>query len=93
MPMMQTIARRIGFGFRPEENIPNTVSDWLDEQLTFDAQYKGVAKAGPNSKVSKWPEELKLDISEIYNRVFEYNRLYDKYTRQKGKYTIQELLS
>ena len=93
MPLMQTIARRIGFGFRPEENIPNTVGDWLEEQLTFDAQYKGVATAGPNSKVSQWPEELKLDVKEIYKRVFEYNRLYDKYTSQKGKYTIQELLS
>src|SRR5210317_1129992 len=90
--MIENIAKRVGFGFRPDESLPTDPAQWIEEQLDLDAQYAGVRVAASTSPVEPWPADLKLPLKEIYKRSFEYNRLYDQYTKKASQYSIQELL-
>ena len=90
--MIENIARRVGFGFRPDESLPTDPAQWIEEQLDLDAEYAGVRVAASSSPIETWPADFKLPLKEIYKRSFEYNRLYDQYTKKASQYSIQELL-
>jgi len=70
-------ARKIGFGFRPEDNIPGDINQWNIEQLKSNNKNVGLNGNG------KWPDNFNFSIEERFNRLFTYMTKREKHESDK----------
>ena len=64
-------ARKVGFGFGPNELLPTDVESWNNSQLTSNFKSVGVAKR--YSDVEIWPQEYNFSFEDRLRRAGEYN--------------------
>ena len=64
-------ARKVGFGFGPNELLPARVESWNNKQLTSNFKSVGVAKR--YSDVEIWPQEYNFSFEDRLRRAGEYN--------------------
>ena len=62
-------ARKVGFGFGPNELLPARVESWNDKQLTSTFNTVGVAKRYSN--VETWPEDYNFSFEDRLRRAHE----------------------
>jgi uncharacterized protein (DUF1800 family) len=65
-------ARKIGFGFRPEDEIPLDIDAWSTKQITDEFPSYGLNKAG------LWPEEYNFPIKQRFERLHKHITYRDK---------------
>ena len=66
-------ARKIGFGFRPKDIIPENIDQWNKEQLNSDNQDIGLNGEGV------WPESYNFSLEERLNRLHTFMTKKEKY--------------
>ena len=59
-------ARKIGFGFRPDDNIPLDIDAWNTDQLNDEFPSFGL------NKVGLWPEEYNFSIKQRFERLHKH---------------------
>ena len=64
-------ARKVGFGFGPNELLPARVESWNDKQLTSTFNTVGVAKRYSN--VETWPEDYNFSFEDRLRRAHEFD--------------------
>ena len=64
-------ARKIGFGFGPNELPPTDVESWNNSQLT--SNFKSVGMAKRYSDVEIWPQEYNFSFEDRLRRAGEYD--------------------
>ena len=74
-------ARKVGFGFGPNELLPARVESWNNKQLTSNFKSVGVAKR--YSDVEIWPQEYNFSFEERLRRAGEYNEGKKKIEKSK----------
>jgi len=70
-------ARKIGFGFRPEDIVPENIGQWNKEQLNSDNQDIGLNGEGV------WPESYNFSLEERLNRLHTFMTKKEKYESDK----------
>jgi len=91
------LSRKLGFGFRPEEEIPTDFVAWAIPQLTAKPRQLGVAKirsatssASPPPEIVEWPGERVWPLSVQINNAIALKKgieaLDRKYDRQSQDY-------
>ena len=70
-------ARKIGFGFRPKDIIPENIDQWNKEQLNSDNQDIGLNGEGV------WPESYNFSLEERLNRLHTFMTKKEKYESDK----------
>ena len=57
-----TIAQKIGLMFRYDEDIPQDMEGWIEQQLQAPSPALGIAKTG--ASVTEWPDELQPNLAK-----------------------------
>jgi len=65
-------ARKIGFGFGPNELLHTDVESWNNSQLT--SNFKTVGVANKYSGLEIWPTEYNFSFEDRLRRAGEYNQ-------------------
>ena len=74
-------ARKIGFGFRPKDIIPENIDQWNKEQLNSDNQDIGLNGEGV------WPESYNFSLEERLNRLHTFMTKKEKYESYRYRFT------
>ena len=72
-------ARKVGFGFRPDDEVPSNIDVWNSNQLDGKFQLFGL------NKVGLWPEEHNFSIEQRLNRLHKHHRYIEK-TKKESTY-------
>ena len=70
-------ARKVGFGFRPDDEVPSNIDVWNSNQLDGKFQLFGL------NKVGLWPEEHNFSIEQRLNRLHKHLRYVKKTEKEK----------
>ena len=70
-------ARKIGFGFRPENIIPSDINEWNKEQLISKNEEIGLNGKG------EWPDDFNFSLEERLNRLHVFMTKKEKYENDK----------
>lgn len=65
-------AKKVGFGFRPDEAIPSDAESWIDAQLAEPRRFLGIASLKNPSRVETWPAHHLLNIHERFDRAWDH---------------------
>ena len=57
-----TIAQKIGLMFRYDEDVPQDMEGWIEQQLQAPSPALGIAKTG--ASVTEWPDELQPNLAK-----------------------------
>jgi uncharacterized protein (DUF1800 family) len=64
------VARKIGLGFRPEDDRSLSPRDWVEEQLSHPPSNRAlVALDSPRREVAEWPADLTYDLDTRIRRI------------------------
>ena len=76
-----TIAQKIGLMFRYDENVPQDMEGWIEQQLRAPSPALGIANT--SAKVTQWPDELQPNLSKRAGMWRRYRAL--KKQQREGK--------
>jgi uncharacterized protein (DUF1800 family) len=65
-------ARKVGFGFRPDEDFPSDPFNWIDSQLAEPRYYRGIASLASPTIVSEWPSSFNLTLKDRFNIAWDH---------------------
>ena len=80
-------ARKIGFGFGPNELPPSGVESWNNSQLTGNFKSVGVAKR--YSDVEIWPQEYNFSFEDRLRRAGEYDQGKKEIEKSKKQHRLK----
>ena len=64
MSQVEALARKVGFGFRPDEKVPTDPVQWIDEQLQLSRSFQGISSLSDSGKVGEWPQKFLKNVEE-----------------------------
>ena len=64
-------ARKIGFGFGENDNVPNDINAWNNKQI--DKSFETIGVLTRSSKPVLWPEEYDFSFEERLRRAYRYD--------------------
>ena len=76
-----TIAQKIGLMFRYDEDVPQDMEGWIEQQLQAPSPALGIAKTG--ASVTEWPDELQPNLAKRAGMWRRYRAL--KKQQREGK--------
>lgn len=74
MDKLQRFARRVGLGFRPDEELPVDGIQWIESQLDQPREFRGIASLSDPDQIEQWPTQYAFDIRQRYELGFAYRR-------------------
>ena len=76
MSQVEALARKVGFGFRPDEKVPNDPVQWIDDQLQLSRSFQGISSLSDSGKVGEWPQKFLMNVEERTDLYFDYWEMY-----------------
>ena len=65
-------ARKVGLGFRPDENFPSDPLKWIDSQLAEPRHYRGIESLASPTTFGEWPSSFNLTLKDRFNIAWDH---------------------
>ena len=76
MNQVEALARKIGFGFRPDEEVPTDPVQWIDDQLQLPRSFQGISSLSDPGRTGEWPLKFLKNVKERTDLYFDYWEMY-----------------
>ena len=76
--------RKLGLGPRPDDDLGQDLSSWIDQQLDSPPVRLGIPRAkDPSPEIGNWPDSLSYTLEERVKRLVDWRRMADELDSSK----------
>ena len=72
MSQVEALARKVGFGFRPDEKVPTDPVQWINDQLQLPRSFQGISSLSDPGQIGEWPRHFLKNVKERTDLYFDY---------------------